>query len=89
MNLRRWNPAIPFPALALAALAAQAVLQQWLARHDVVSALFAAGPHVPPGLLALAAAFVILRLFVFLVLPPALILWGCHRWRRRSRGGCP
>ncbi len=89
MKPRRWNPSIPFPALALTTLAAQALLQQWLARHDVVSALFAAGPHVPPGRLALAGVFVILRLFVFLVLPPALIIWGVRWGRRRVHGDRP
>lgn len=89
MKPRRWNPSIPFPALALAALAAQALLQRWLAQNDVVSALFAVGPHVPPGRLAIAGVFVILRLFVFLVLPPALILWGVRRGRRHLRGDRP
>lgn len=89
MNPRRWNPRIPFPVLALAALAAQALLQRWLAQRDVVSVLFAAGPHVPVGWLALALTFVVLRLFVFLILPPALLLWGLSRGWRAFRGGAP
>ena len=45
------------------------VLRQVLVRHDVVSSVFAAGAHVPVGMLAVAVIFAGVRLAVVLVLP--------------------
>lgn len=84
MNVRRWNPRIPFPAFCAAAALAQAILQQVFARIDVVSSLFAAGSHLPAGRLVLALVFVALRLFVFLALPGWLAARMTLRLLRRA-----
>lgn len=63
-----------------------------MSKLDVVSCLLAPGPHVPLGILALAVAFVVLRLSVVLFLPAVLLLLFTHRAlmsiaRRSSRSG--
>lgn len=58
---------------ALVLLAAHEVLLRWCADHNVVSVIFAAGPHVDWRLLAAAAVFVGLRLLVVLFLAGSLL----------------
>lgn len=65
------------------------VLKQVLARHDVVSCIFAAGSHLPLWMILVTVIFVIVRVAVFFVIP-ALLSWKlvnfvCMRamtWRR-------
>jgi len=49
------------------------VLLAYLARHDVVSSIFAAGPHVSRDILLLAGAFLLIRLFAVFFLPGMIL----------------
>ena len=55
------------------------LLKHWMGRNDIVSVLFAAGPHLSFTKLGLALCFVLVRLIVWLWLPGIiarhLFLW--------------
>lgn len=59
--------------VAAALVAAHELLLRWCADHDVVSVIFAAGPHVGPGALLAAGLFIALRLLVVLFLAGSVL----------------
>ena len=62
-----------FLVVSLALLVLHALLLHWLADHNVMSVIFAAGKQVPMHLLALAGLFIFVRLWVVLFLPGLLL----------------
>lgn len=46
---------------------------RWLAGSGTISAVFSPGPHLSQETLAIIGAFVLLRLFVFLLAPAAAV----------------
>jgi hypothetical protein len=54
---------------AVAVVVIHLALKHWMAASDVVSVLFARGGAAPRLDVVLALAFVLLRIFVFLILP--------------------
>jgi len=72
--------------VALLLVVAHEFLLRWCADRNVVSVIFAAGPHVDVKLLAAAGLFIALRLLVVLFLAGSVLsrlvdLW----WREATR----
>ena len=86
MKASRWNPRLRGVYMVPALLSLHLGLRYYLASHDVISSIFAVGPHTSALDLLLVATFVIARLAVILLLP-TLLAWHATRWllqRRRS-----
>ena len=72
-------------------LALHWLLSHWLAERNVVATLFAAGPHLPKALTAVAVSFVLLRVLTVLVVPAMIVgrlvraglLWRAERCQSR------
>lgn len=73
MPAGRFNPRIGPISLCVIAALLHAVLREVLARYDVVSCIFAAGPHVPVWMLAITGIFIVTRLFLLLLVPSVLV----------------
>jgi hypothetical protein len=54
-------------------LAAHRLLIGYMAGHDVASKVFAAGPHVPKGTLAIAGVFLLVRILAVVALPGMIL----------------
>lgn len=65
-------------------IALELLLKNWMGANDVVSVLFAAGSHAPFWKVSLAICFVLLRLFVWLILP-GLVVRELFLWLTRPR----
>ncbi len=88
--MKKWQKTL---LLGAAEIAGVLILYQFLlgymARHDIVSSLFASGRHVPIGVMLLTLLFVLARLFVELLLPGIILgrlglaLWDARTIRRR------
>ena len=75
--MNRWQRTLLINlAEILLLLALHGVLIRYMADHDVVSRIFAAGSHVPRGTLAAAGFFLLVRFLVVLALP-GMILSRC------------
>ena len=75
MNRRAWwNPRLGPVSLCVSLVVIHAVLKELLSRFDVVSCILAAGNHVPNWMISSAAAFAVVRLCVFLLIP-GLLAW--------------
>jgi len=79
MKASQWNPKLRLIYTVPAVIILHLALRHYLASHDVVSSIFAMGPHIPLSDLLLVCVFVLVRLTVVLVLPPVLA-WHATRW---------
>jgi hypothetical protein len=79
MTPSRYNPRINIFILYPMLFILHVLLHRYLAAHDIVSRVFAAGPHTSPVTLLWILSFVCVRLFIFLALP-ALAAWHATRW---------
>ena len=73
-----WNPSLGTVSLCVVLWIIHALLKFFLAEHDVVSTIFAAGDHMPRWMLSCAALFMVIR-FSVLFLIPGLLAWRISR----------
>jgi hypothetical protein len=72
--MTRWKKAAIGGAAELTVLLLiHALLLHWFSSHDIVSRIFAAGPHVPPGTLLLTLTFVLVRFLAVFALPGLIL----------------
>ncbi|MBN1671160.1 MAG: hypothetical protein JXR37_09020 [Kiritimatiellae bacterium] len=72
--MKSWRRRLAGACIEIAAvIVLHGVLMHLMARHDVVSRLFAAGGHVPPLTLVLACFFMMIRLFTVICLPGMIL----------------
>ncbi len=69
---RWWNPKLGVISGSLILLVLHTGLQFVLARYDIVSSIFSAGPHVPRWMFVLTVLFVAVRLALLLLVPMLL-----------------
>ena len=74
---------------ALLLVVAHEFLLRWCADHNVVSVIFAAGPHVEGKLLAAAGIFIGLRLLVVLFLAGSVLGRLVDLWWREATHHAP
>jgi hypothetical protein len=73
-RLNRWQRTLVFSVLEIGALLlAHRLLLAYLAERDMVSRIFAAGPHVPAPVTATVIAFLVVRLLTVLALPGMIL----------------
>lgn len=70
--------------VALALVVAHELMLRWCADRNVVSVIFAGGPHVEWSVLAAAGLFIALRLLVVLFLAGSLLSRLVDAWLRRG-----
>jgi len=72
--MTRWKKAaISGVAEITVLLVVHCILLSYFASHDIVSRIFAAGPHVPIWMLLLAITFVLVRLLAVFALPGLIL----------------
>ena len=86
MKSSKWNPRLRLVNTVPTLLIVHLVLRHYLASHDLVSSLFAAGAHTSRLALLLVALFMLVRLAVVLLLP-VLLAWHATTWILRHGGG--
>ncbi len=73
-NLARWQWTLIVSVLEIAALLlAHHLLMVKMATRDIVSHIFAAGPHVPMPVMVTVIAFLVVRLLTVLALPGMIL----------------
>ena len=73
-HLARWQWTLIISVLEIAALLlAHHVLMVKMASRDIISHIFAAGPHVPAPVMATVIAFLVVRLLTVLALPGMIL----------------
>lgn len=86
MKSSKWNPRLRVVNTVPPLLILHLGLRHYLASHDMVSSLFAAGPHTSRLALLLVALFVLVRVAVVLILP-ILLAWHTTTWILRHDWG--
>jgi uncharacterized membrane-anchored protein len=72
--------------VALLLVVAHELMLRWCADRNVVSVIFAAGPHVEVKMLAAAGLFIALRLLVVLFLAGSVLSRLVDLWWRTAHG---